>query len=77
MQWVSGLIEHAVLIALALGATSAVWLLQGCILATRKLQKPSRPDPFQGGALFLFLLLGVPILAVAWGFATGRLPAAP
>jgi hypothetical protein len=59
--------EWAVLVALAFGATFAMWLLDACVILAKGHQ-------FRGGALFLFLLVGVPAIAVIWGFATGRLP---
>lgn len=70
MQW-------AVLVALACGATFSVWFLEACMtvaaeISRKLLRKPA--DPFLGAVLFLFVLIGLPVLAVLWGFATGRLP---
>jgi hypothetical protein len=62
----TGFMEWVVLVALAFGATFAMWVLDACVIATK--------SQWLGGALFMFLLLGLPILAVLWGFATGRLP---
>ena len=78
---VHGFMEWAVLVALAFGATFAMAILDACgtIAAAicRKLWPATPPHPFLGGILFLFLLIGLPILAVTGGYATGRLPATP
>ena len=59
------------------------FLLETCIrfanwaslrLAPRRYRQRA-PNGLAGVALFFFLVVGVPILAVLWGYATGRLPA--
>ena len=77
----SELLEWVLLVALAFGATFAMWLLEACTGLAAIICRPFRTHPrdvsYVGGALFMFLMLGVPVLAVAWGFATGRLPVKP
>lgn len=63
----------AVMVALAFGATFAVWILDACIDIAGQVSR----HPLAGLAMFLFLMLGIPILTVGWGFASGRLPIAP
>lgn len=63
-------------------------VLDACLWLARVLTGTSRDSPVYPGwqerqqsrgllglALFLFLVVGVPVLAVLWGYATGRLPA--
>lgn len=77
MAWLQDIayafMEWAVLIALALGATLAVWILDACVHVAGRVSR----NPLGGLFLFLFLMVGVPILAVIWGFANGRLPVVP
>lgn len=74
METFADWLEWLGLIALAFGASAATHLLG---LLTKLAGKPfgNRPQPYLGGALYLTLLLGLPVLIVAWGFASGRLPA--
>lgn len=59
------------------------FVLQACLSLTHRLLPwalPRRyaarpPSALAGVALFFFLIVGLPILAVLWGYATGRLPA--
>lgn len=59
------------------------FVLHACLALTHRLLPlvwPRRyahapPSGRAGVALFFFLIVGVPILAVCWGYATGRLPA--
>jgi hypothetical protein len=77
MQWVSGLQELLVLVALGLGATLAKWLLEALITVTDELRRifPGLPrSPALPALLFMGLLVGAPAVTVAWAFATGRLP---
>lgn len=77
MQWVSGLQEFAVLVALGLGATLAKWLLEALITLSDDLRRifPRLPrSPALPALLFIGLLVGAPAITVAWAFATGRLP---
>ena len=71
MQW-------AVLVALACGATFAVWILDACLVISgviaRKLLPNRATDVVLGVAVFLAVMLGAPALIVLWGFASGRLP---
>jgi hypothetical protein len=78
MQWVTWLndlihdaMAWAVMVALAFGATFAVWILDACIQITGRVSR----HPFAGLFLFLFVMIGLPVLAVTWGYATGQLPA--
>lgn len=41
----------------------------------RSLDDTRRPGAGLGVLLFFFLMVGVPLLIVLWGYATGRLPA--
>jgi hypothetical protein len=88
VTWLNDLIVDVVIwsltVALAFGATLAAWLLQACthlgqwIGGKLNSVRPAwpRPDPvLLGGAIFLFVMIGLPILAVLWGYTTGRLPA--
>jgi hypothetical protein len=58
-------------------------LLQACLALTSRLLPsmfPRRyarrpPSGLAGVALFFFVVVGVPSLAVLWGYLTGRLPA--
>lgn len=78
-----GFIEWVLMIALAFGAPFAMWILDACVdiaaIVCRRFWPRMRPRDisYVGGAFFMFLMLGVPIIAVAWGFATGRLPVKP
>jgi hypothetical protein len=75
--------EWVILVALAFGATFAVWILDACVdiaaIVCRRVWPRMRPRDiaYIGGGLYMFLMLGVPIIAVAWGFATGQLPVNP
>jgi hypothetical protein len=85
LTWLNDLIvdamKLAVVLALAFGATFAGRLLQACldigVAIHRALFPDAAPSPWPGMALFFFLLMGAPVLAVIWGFATGRLPVDP
>jgi hypothetical protein len=65
-----GFMDWALMVALAFGAAFAVWILDACVIL-------ARGNQFLGGALFMLLMLGLPIVAVIWGFATGALPYRP
>lgn len=71
MASVDGVMEVVVLVALALGTLLAAWILEACTALTnavsRKLYPHRRPDPFVGGALFLFLMIGIPAIVVVAG----------
>jgi hypothetical protein len=75
--------EWVMMICFALGATFAAWTLQACIDVVEIVSDwlGLKLYPWQichlGGALFLFLLIGLPVIAVAVGFATGQLPVKP
>ena len=75
------LVERVLMLALAFGAIFTVWMLDACMdvaaIICRRFRMHPRDVSYIGGALFMFLMFGVPVLAVAWGFVTGRLPAAP
>jgi len=77
------LVEWVCMVALAFGATFAAWTLEACTdiatIVCRRLWPKMLPGDIAmvGGAIFMFLMVGLPVLAVLWGFATGRLPGKP
>ena len=63
-------------------------VLEACLWLAARLTRQSRDSPVYPGwrerelsrgvlgmVLFFALVVGVPVLAVLWGYATGRLPA--
>jgi hypothetical protein len=65
------------------------FVLEFCLWLAGKVTREARDNPVYPGwrerqmsrgllglGLFLFLVVGVPALAVVWGYASGRLPAA-
>jgi hypothetical protein len=76
MEWLVELAAFVGLILLALGATSAKWLLDLCGALVHRVA-PSADPVLLAIFLFLFVLTDSPGLVVAWAFATGRLPVMP
>lgn len=77
MQWLSAFQELAVLVALALGATFAKWLLDALITLSddlRRIFPRLTRSPALPALLFMGVMVGIPAIMVAWAFATGRLP---
>jgi hypothetical protein len=79
---VTDFIEWILLVVLFFGATFAARMLEACTHVAANVcrrfwpQMGPRAISHLGGALFLCLMLGVPILAVLWGFAHERIEAA-
>ena len=76
-------LEWLMMLCLALGSVFAAWTLDACCdvakIVCRRFWPRMRPREIAhiGGAIYLFLMLGLPVIAVVWGFATGRLPVKP
>lgn len=83
LDWLLGAGALVLMVAFAFKAEAMVKVLGACLALARWLDRrgsaqqgwgPPRAELW-GMALFFFLLVGVPILVVVWGYATGRLPA--
>jgi len=76
-------IEWIMTLCFALGAVFAVWTLEACTdvatIVCRRINPKMRPNDIAmvGGALYLGLMIGLPVIAVMVGFITGRLPVKP
>jgi len=71
------------MVALTFGATFATWTLEAftdiAAIVCRYFELKMRSNDIAtvGGALFMHLIMGMPAIAMASGFATGQLPAKP
>jgi hypothetical protein len=86
LDWLLGLGALVLMAALAFGEYTMAFILQGCLGLARKLgwrlpaespgwQRRRTSADLRGVALLFFLMVGVPVLVVLCGYATGRLPA--